>query len=248
MLEHILRSQAQILRNQFDDHDTADFMHRLAVRIAQEAARPPRVQTAPTGDDDVPPPAAATGAWLPASPAAPPPGRGTYHLSPARPRIRRSLRRRPTPIIATDPATTPTAVIDHVRKLCEAVLRSDDIDTLRDFADDYDQAGARTFACLLYTMDRRESALYWWRFAAGAGDALAAHLLAAHHAAVGRSPDARLWRAFARMLGFTTGRHMPHPVRARTDLADRFASTVPGNTQQRQFLTSDRLPGELITH
>ncbi|MFF3584554.1 hypothetical protein [Streptomyces mirabilis] len=70
------------------------------------------------------------------------------------------------------------------------VLRSNDIDSLADFAAHYDPRGARTFACLLYTLDRRESALYWWRFAAGREGPLAAHLVAAHHAAVGVSLDA----------------------------------------------------------
>ncbi len=72
---------------------------------------------------------------------------------------------------------------------------------------EYDRVGARTFAFLLYTVDRHEGALYWWRFAAGAGD-----LLAAYHAAVGSVPDARVWRAFSRMLGYTE-QHVPQPVR-----------------------------------
>jgi hypothetical protein len=61
-------------------------------------------------------------------------------------------------------------VVDQVRRVCELVLRSNDIDSLANFAGDYDPRGARTFACLLYTLDRRESALYWWRFAAGGED------------------------------------------------------------------------------
>ncbi|MFJ3310315.1 hypothetical protein ACIPSA_46465 [Streptomyces sp. NPDC086549] len=236
MLEDLLRAEAQALHRTYDSHDTGDFMRRLAVRIAQDAARPPRVARAvlaPTSPyPQLPPPA-----------AAPAPSRPTA----TRPRIRRGLRRRPTPILTQDPATSPTAVVDHVRRLCEMVLRSNDIDSLADFAADYDPRGARTFACLLYTLDRRESALYWWRFAAGGEDPLAAHLLAAHHAAVGISPDARLWRAQARMLGFTRDRHLPQPVRPSTHLAEGFARTVPWGNALSTFIKTEYLPRELAT-
>ncbi|MGV9762080.1 hypothetical protein ACWDUC_40690 [Streptomyces tricolor] len=234
MLEELLRAEAQALHSQYDDHDTADFMHRLAVRIAQDAARPPRVARAAIA----PPPAHPA----PPTSAPPAPSRPTTH----KPRTRRGPRRRPTPIVVQDPATTPTALVDHVRRLCETVLRSNDIDSLADFAADYDPRGARTFACLLYTLDRWESALYWWRFAAGAEDPLAAHLLAAHHAAVGISPDARLWRAVARMLGFND-RHLPQPVRPSTELAEGFARTVPWTSALNTFIKTDRLPRELAT-
>jgi hypothetical protein len=261
MLEDIFRAEATALHRQFADHDTDDFMHRLAVRIAEEAAKPARVQLAPATESCAAAPTGQDGeavtehSTVPlcltqvAAPAQTPPARTTRPNAPSRgQRFRRGLRRRPTPIITTDPTTTATAVIAHVRRLCEVVLRSNDIDRLADFAADYDQAGARTFACLLYTLDRRESALYWWRFAAGAGDPLAAHLLAAHHAAVGRSPDARLWRAFARMMGFTTDRHLPQPVRPGTDIAEGFAYSVPWDKEMRTFMQSPDLPRELAAH
>ncbi|MEV6740784.1 hypothetical protein AB0N14_29095 [Streptomyces sp. NPDC051104] len=38
---------------------------------------------------------------------------------------------------------------DHVRRLCELLLRSNGIDSLADFTADQDPRGARTFACLL---------------------------------------------------------------------------------------------------
>ncbi|MFE3931306.1 hypothetical protein [Streptomyces sp. YIM B13508] len=244
MLEELLRAEAQALHEQYDHHDTDDFLRRLATRVAQEAARPSRIMRAAT--DPAPPPAPGQAPAQVSPPAgAPVPNRPTD----SRPRTRRGPRRRPTPILTTDTATTPTAVIDHVRRLCETVLRSNDIDSLAAFAADYDQTGARTFACLLYTLDRRESALYWWRFAAGAGDPLAAHLLAAHHAAVGHSsPDARIWHTMARMLGFTRDRHLPQPVRSATHLAEGFASTVPWGPALSVFMTTDRLPRELAHH
>ncbi|WP_369175724.1 hypothetical protein [Streptomyces mutabilis] len=76
---------------------------------------------------------------------------------------------------------------------------------------------------------------------------LVAHLLAAHHAAVGITPDARLWRAMARMLGFTRDRHLPQPVRAATDLAEGFAATVPWGSELSAFMTTSCLPRELVT-
>ncbi|MEV5644125.1 hypothetical protein AB0L67_28850 [Streptomyces flaveolus] len=235
MLEDLLHAEAQHLHDQYDGHDTDDFLRRLAVRVAQDAARPPRITRAVT--DPTPPTTQVqppVGAPVPTRPAS------------TRPRTRRGLRRRPTPILTPDPTTTPSAVVDHVRRLCEMVLRSNDIDSLAAFAADYDQTGARTFACLLYTLDRRESALYWWRFAAGAGDPLAAHLLAAHHAAVGVAPDARLWRTMARMLGFTRDRHLPQPVRSTAHIAEGFAATVPWGSELSAFMTTCRLPRELV--
>ncbi len=192
MLEDILRAQAQDLNNQLEDHDADAFMHRLAVRIAEDAAslsrpsrctrhRPGRRGRAPRN----------TAAYAHVAAAYPPGG-----AAPSQPDL------------PPDPVADPAAVLEHVRGICQQVVSSQEIDSLADFADVYDEAGARTFACLLYTLGRREGALFWWRFAAGAGDPLAAHLLAAYHAAVGTAPDARLWRAFSRLLGFTD-RHLP---------------------------------------
>ncbi|MFE7951484.1 hypothetical protein [Streptomyces sp. NPDC057426] len=248
MLEEILRAEAEALHEQFDDHDTDDFLRRLAVRIAAEAQKPPRVQhsridgPAPAAQGMQPDPI--TAAQLPA-PAQTPDPRTTRPSTSSRPRIRRGLRRRPTPIVTSDPSANPTAVLAHVRWLCDVVLRSNDIDRLHAFSTDYDQAGARTFACLLYSLDRQQSALFWWRFAAGAGDALAAHLLAAHHAAVGRATEARVWRACARMLDFDSHRDIPQPVRSEGgDIAEGFATRVPWDEERQAFLY---LPRDLVT-
>ncbi|MET8566236.1 hypothetical protein ABZV75_38870 [Streptomyces flaveolus] len=105
----------------------------------------------------------------------------------------------------------------------------------------------RAFGCLLYSLDKRESATYWWRFAAGAGDALAAHLLAAHHAATGPNADSRAWCVFSRMLGFRADRHVPQPVRHRTELAPNFAREIPMRQEARIFLRHPRLPTGLMT-
>ncbi|MEU5237298.1 hypothetical protein ACH4UR_07480 [Streptomyces lydicus] len=218
MLEDLLRRQAEALHREFADHDPVAFTRRLAARIADG-----------TGEDPEPVTRGAVGDIRPV-PVRPAPARGRR-------------RRRPTPILA--PAIPAAAVLAEARRLCNVVLRSEDIDALGAFAADYDAAGARTFACLLYTLDRWDSALFWWRFAAGAGDELAAHLLAVHHAAVGRTTDARLWRTVARMMGFAPELHLPVPVRGTSELAQGFARTWDRSLQS--FLQHPHLPRELAT-
>ncbi|NXY94451.1 hypothetical protein HYE82_08605 [Streptomyces sp. BR123] len=149
-----------------------------------------------------------------------------------------------TPIASPDPGVSPAAVVDYVRRLCEVVLASKDVERLSSFGQDYDEAGARTYACLLYTLGQHSGALYWWRFAAGAGDALAAHLLASHHAAVGLAPEARVWRAFAQMLGFSN-HHVPKPVHSETVLAEHFAVRMPWDQERQSFFRG--LPRDLAT-
>ncbi|MFD6186777.1 hypothetical protein [Streptomyces goshikiensis] len=248
MLEEMLKAQAQALHDEYDDNDTTGFLRRLADHITEEAQQPSRVRFANPPYDTEPEPEAL---------AAIPPSRAQV-LAPAqapqahtrtqgfiRPRGRRPLRRRPTPIAPPDPGVSPAAVIDYVRRLCEVVLASKDVERLERFDEDYDQAGARTYACLLYTLGQHSGALYWWRFAAGAGDALAAHLLASHHAAVGLTSDARVWRAFAQMLGFSNEHHVPKPVQAQTVLAEHFAVRVPWDQQRQSFFRG--LPRDLAT-
>jgi hypothetical protein len=227
MLEEVLQQEAAALRRQLADHDPDAFMKRLAVRIAESVNREPEeLATAPAVHS------AAAGA-----------GRAP---TPVRPLTRRCRRRRSTSTRADDTVATPASVLAEVQRLCDLVLRSSEVDRLINFVTDYDQAGARTFACLLYTLHRRESALYWWRFAAGAGDELAAHLLAMHHAAVGYHSDARLWRAIARMMGFNPDHHLPQPVRTATEVAEDFACSVTRGSTLHHFLHTENLPRELV--
>ncbi|RKN36718.1 hypothetical protein D7294_29815 [Streptomyces hoynatensis] len=148
-------------------------------------------------------------------------------------------------MVTTDPALAPAALLAELQQLCDMVLRSDDVKKLADFAADFDQVGARTFACLLYTFDRIQAALYWWRFAAGAGDPLAAHLLAVHHAACGNTPQARIWRALARLARFDPLLHMPTPVRDRGHTADDFVRNSEFH-QIQTFMRMTTLPKELV--
>ncbi|MFF9808618.1 hypothetical protein ACF1G5_26485 [Streptomyces coeruleorubidus] len=247
--DDLLARQAEAIRAKVSLHSTEDFMQRLAARIAAEAKRPARVQYASAGltaDADT----LSTDETIEITQLAPPtagPSPRTVRPDP-RPHLRpRMRRRRPTPINPINLKASQHLAFSYVTELCSTVLRSTEIDTLDAFAADYDEAGARTFGCLLYSLDKRESATYWWRFAAGAGDALAAHLLAAHHAATGPNADSRAWCAFSRMLGFRPDRHVPQPVRHRTELAPNYAREVPLLQEARIFLRYPRLPTGLMT-
>jgi hypothetical protein len=241
----LLARQAEAIRAQVLRHSTEDFMQRLAARIAAEAGRPARVQYASAGPAvDVPHTEESTPEITQlAPPTAGPVLRTTRPVGRSQPRTR-PRRRRPTPINSFDSRAGQTAAYGYVSELCNTVLQSAEIDTLSAFAADYDEAGARTFGCLLYSLDKRESATYWWRFAAGAGDALAAHLLAAHHAAIGPTTDSRAWKTFARWLGFRPDRHVPQPVRHRTELAP-IARELPLRPETRRFLRYPHLPDVL---
>lgn len=247
--DELLAHQAEAIRAQVLLHSTEDFMQRLSARIAAEAKRPTRVQYAsagPAADADT----LYTEETIEITQLAPPTaGPSPRTLRPdGRPHLRpRTRRRRPTLVNPIDLRASQHVAFSYVTELCSTVLRSAEIDTLDAFAANYDEAGARTFGCLLYSLDKRESATYWWRFAAGAGDALAAHLLAAHHAATGPNADSRAWSAFSRMLGFRPDQHVPRPVRHHTELAPNYAREIPVRQEARIFLRHPRLPFGLMT-
>lgn len=226
MIEEVLTAQEQVLRDMLSTHDTNDFMRRMAARIEQDAKPTPRR----------------------ADPLSPSPSFAPQHHRSTRPAVRK-LRRRPTPVIPVDPAIQPPAVRDHVGRLCETVLRADDVGALMAaFDSHYDEAGARAFGCLLYLIGRTESALYWWRFAAGASDPLAAHLLAAHHAAAGTVLEARLWHTHARLLGYCGPEHLPGPVPTAFRAHPGPPRPAPRSTILREFMDRDRLPEALLQH
>ncbi|MEU7023800.1 hypothetical protein ABZ990_24510 [Streptomyces sp. NPDC046203] len=56
-----------------------------------------------------------------------------------------------------------------------------------------DDDGALRFGCLLFLVDEREGARFWWGFAAGAGNATAAQCLFLYHQARGELRDADQW-------------------------------------------------------
>ncbi|MER6611175.1 hypothetical protein ABT282_36175 [Streptomyces sp. NPDC000927] len=239
MLEETLRAEAQVLHDMLSTHDTTDFMNRLSTRIEEHAARPARVHDDPARST---PTVTCT-----------PPSFNLQRQRSTRPHVRRGLRRRPLPVITRNPADQPAATLTHLRHLCETILSAENAATLMAaFDHDYDATGACTFACLLYILGRRDSALYWWRFAAGAENALAAHVLALYHAANGTLPEARVWCAHSRLLGFTADQHLPlplYPARATPPVRDIARSApAPTNEAMTSFVQNDRLPTALVRH
>ncbi|MGW2282854.1 hypothetical protein [Streptomyces sp. NPDC001770] len=56
-----------------------------------------------------------------------------------------------------------------------------------------DDEGALRFGALLFLVDEREGARFWWGFAAGAENTAAAHCLHLYHRARGELRDAEHW-------------------------------------------------------
>ncbi|MGW2107632.1 hypothetical protein [Streptomyces sp. NPDC001948] len=232
MLEETLRAEAQVLRDMLSTYDTDDFMRRLSTRIEQTPTRSQRVQTAPP-DATVAPPSFDTQ-----------PHRST------RPAIRRGTRRRPLPFVTSDSADRPTASLDHVRRLCETILCTEGVTALMEaFDNDYDATGACAFACLLFILGRKDGALYWWRFAAGADHALSAHVLAVYHAATGPLTSARAWCAYSRHLGYAADQHLPQPLRLfAAPIQEPEHTAFVGQNLVEHFVTKERLPEALARH
>ncbi|MFD7677472.1 hypothetical protein [Streptomyces sp. NPDC060187] len=229
-IEEVLQAEARVVDDMLRTHDTDDFMRRLARRLTDQAATPPRVRraAAESGTDwrveTVPVP----------SPAQPP---NSLRRDTVRPRSRRARRRVPTPISGRSPQSDPRATRAYLLDVCETVL----CDTEDSRFDLYDRDGARTFACMLYLLGQRASAVFWWGFAAGAEDPLAAHLLATHYAIDDTSAkEARVWRWHARLLGYRSRRHLPHLIqdndRPKEQLAADLASFYPWPQITRAFL------------
>ncbi|MFE0061409.1 hypothetical protein [Streptomyces sp. NPDC059003] len=63
-----------------------------------------------------------------------------------------------------------------------------------------DAEGALHFGCLLNLAHRPDGALWWWQFAAGAGNAIAAYCLYLFHLLRGELRDAHHWAAQAHLL------------------------------------------------
>ncbi|MGW6489646.1 hypothetical protein [Streptomyces sp. NPDC055056] len=226
-IEEVLHAEARAVEDMLRTHDTDDFMRRLAHRITDQATSPPRVRRAVIDDftdhrPDTAPPAQ--------------PPKAQRH-DPVRPRSRRARRRGPTPITGRNPQSDPRATRAYLLDVCETVL----CDTEDSGFDLYDCDGARTFACMLYLLGRRASAVFWWGFAAGAEDPLAAHLLATHYAIDDTSAKrARIWRWHARLLGYRSRLHLPHLIqdneRPKEQLAADLASIYPWPQITRAFL------------
>jgi len=136
-----------------------------------------------------------------------------------------------------------TAPRDELARLCGDILRRD-LSTVADFCEDYDATGARTFACLQYLSGRVDAAVYWWGFATGAEDALAAHCLALHATCQGQHTLTRLWNTYARWMGFSRG-----DLPGRDEVAPAHPAVpvgVPGNQELADRGYENGLPKGLL--
>lgn len=93
-----------------------------------------------------------------------------------------------------DDTTTQEATRD-LRTLCEAVLTRSADDLRRFLADAFPEpTGARVLGCILQlTGGHENAALFWWQYAAGAGDTTATYCLYLHHLSQGESYQADWW-------------------------------------------------------
>ncbi|MFE5325994.1 hypothetical protein ACFRCG_06245 [Embleya sp. NPDC056575] len=80
-----------------------------------------------------------------------------------------------------------------------------------------DPRGALVFACLLHVSGRDEGAMFWWRFAAGAGSHHAAWCLYLKHRSRGEARDADYWLDQARVLSALTRATPPPPFTPTED-------------------------------
>lgn len=106
---------------------------------------------------------------------------------PARPR---------TPTIPPGYRHLASPAARNLRALCQAVLnRPDAIGCLEPLSDSRvpEPDGARVLACILYLAACEDSARFWWQYAAGAGDQVAAYSLYLHHQSMGEDDDAEWW-------------------------------------------------------
>ncbi|MFI6730136.1 hypothetical protein [Streptomyces atratus] len=82
-----------------------------------------------------------------------------------------------------------------------------------------DEDGALRFASLLFLVDEREGARFWWQFSAGVGNATSAYCLHLYHLSRGELRDADHWALEAATF---EGPAVPHPP-ARHQLIQREA-------------------------
>ncbi|MFI6448537.1 hypothetical protein [Kitasatospora sp. NPDC050543] len=179
-LQLILQAEAEDIEREFLDHDPVAFTRRLAERIASSDERQAAARS--SGRSERAPATARRQAPAPQS---------------RRPRV--------------DPlSTTNRAELRRdLETLCADVVNTTPPEQLAQFVEDCDEAGARTFGCLLYTLGRPSDAAFWWGVAAGAEDDLAVHCLAVHYAAAGNEDQADLWRARALDTGEVNPAELP---------------------------------------
>jgi hypothetical protein len=116
----------------------------------------------------------------------------------------------------------------HVERLAVAIgeppykLLTRDQDT-----QEVDLDGAHVFACMLYVAGHPESAQFWWRFTAGAGNSASAFCLHLLHHGRGETAEAEHWRdILLNVVDLDDDPDVPDSCRHRGSLA-RHLSCIP---------------------
>ncbi|MEU7151252.1 hypothetical protein AB0B79_05640 [Streptomyces sp. NPDC039022] len=147
----------------------------------------------------------------------------------------------------------------ELQRLCEDAVTVPEVKALLErFLTDFDPSGARVFACLLYLADRADHALFWWRFASGAGDGLAAYCMALRSSAHGEKRQLSTWTRYIRDLAFDPEQHWPRPTKNSTITADTRrlsncvhthvrATPIPDSSAPAIMLPTADLPRELVS-
>ncbi|MDX2819230.1 hypothetical protein PV410_43080 [Streptomyces sp. PA03-5A] len=93
----------------------------------------------------------------------------------------------------TDAPLNPAA--RDLRALCETLVTHTPASTVADFITDQvpEPRSALVLACVLQLTDTDDGARFWWQYAAGAGQAIAAYCLYLHHLALGERTTADWW-------------------------------------------------------
>ncbi|MYT17922.1 hypothetical protein GTY76_37210 [Streptomyces sp. SID4951] len=145
---------------------------------------------------------------------------------------------------------TQAGAASHMEDLI-ALLGDDDVVQFDGWTKGVDIEGVQVFACMLYLAHHPESARFWWRFAAGAGNGGAAYCLYLDHLSLGDDRDACFWkRQVTSLVRSVPGRGFEFDPEEFLGALERFTGysarhhisrTVPTGGMEADF---DRLPDQ----
>ncbi|MFI0260282.1 hypothetical protein ACH4OW_14770 [Streptomyces sp. NPDC017056] len=227
-IEDVMNTERNQVQRELDAWDLEAFVAKLGQRIAVVQQQPRRQRHTKTPQPPRP---------APSRPTPSRPGRGNG------------------PSILRPPVHSEW----ELQRLCEDAVTVPEVRALLErFLIDFDPCGARVFACLLYLADRADHALFWWRFASGAEDGLAAYCMALHSSAVGEKRQLSTWTRYIRDLAFDPARHWPQPKKNSTITSDTRrlsncvqtnvrAASIPDSSSPAIMLPTADLPRELVS-
>lgn len=97
------------------------------------------------------------------------------------------------------PGNRTKPLLRQLRQACTTLLAGEDaVDKLHAFDEYRDPDGATVLAALLYLTGHEKGAFFWWGYAAGAGEPIAAWYMATHHVAHRDQHAAQRWLHLAK--------------------------------------------------